>query len=72
MTTEDPPENPTRQMVIDRLASPYRREAIPLVLETPIAALGGNSPEDLMDAGESRRIYDEANGNGLPDHDGSP
>ena len=63
MTTEDNrPENPTRQMVIDMLASTYRREAIPLVLETPIAALGGNSPADLMDAGESRRVYDWAVG----------
>ena len=49
-------------MVIDMLASTYKREAIPMVLTARFGALDGKTPEELMAAGDARRVYDWAVG----------
>jgi hypothetical protein len=55
--TDHLPDHPTRAMCIQMLAMTYKRGAISMVMATPIAALDGKTPDELIDAGEAHRVY---------------
>jgi hypothetical protein len=48
------PDHPTRQMCIEMLAMTYKPGAISQVMRTPIATLGGKTPDELVDA---KQVY---------------